>query len=95
MKLTTLATCNLNQWAMDFEGNLARIISSIQIAKAQGARYRLGPELEISGYGCEDGFLEGDTLLHAWECLAEILVSDLTDDMLCDIPCIDLGPRQL
>ena len=36
MKLVTLATCNLNQWAMDFEGNLERIIASIQIAKEKG-----------------------------------------------------------
>ena len=46
MRLVTLATCNLNQWALDFEGNLARIIESIKIAKERGARYRLGPELE-------------------------------------------------
>ena len=85
MKLTTLATCNLTQWALDFEGNLARIIESIQTAKENGARYRLGPELEIPGYGCEDHFLEGDTFLHSWECLAEILKGDLTTDILCDI----------
>ncbi len=85
MKLTTLATCNLTQWALDFEGNLGRIIESIQIAKESGARYRLGPELEIPGYGCEDHFLEGDTFLHSWECLAEILRDDLTTDILCDI----------
>ena len=85
MKLTTLATCNLTQWALDFEGNLGRIIESIQIAKESGARYRLGPELEIPGYGCEDHFLEGDTFLHSWECLAEILKGDLTTDILCDI----------
>ena len=85
MKLTTLATCNLTQWALDFEGNLGRIIESIQIAKENGARYRLGPELEIPGYGCEDHFLEGDTFLHSWECLAEILKGDLTTDILCDI----------
>ena len=36
-------------------------------------RYRLGPELELSGYGCEDAFLEGDTLRHSWEALAELL----------------------
>ena len=85
MKLTTLSTCNLTQWALDFEGNLERIIESIQIAKGSGARYRLGPELEIPGYGCEDHFLEGDTFLHSWECLAEILKGDLTTDILCDI----------
>jgi len=85
MKLVTLATCNLNQWAMDFAGNLERIANSIRMAKAQGAGYRLGPELEIPGYGCQDGFLEEDTILHSWECLAEILNSDLTDEIICDI----------
>jgi len=95
MKLVTLATCNLNQWAMDFEGNLARIIESIRIAKERGARYRLGPELEIPGYGCEDSFLEEDTLLHSWECLAEILKGDLTDGIMCDIgmPLLHQGAR--
>src|SRR5512143_1406334 len=85
MHLTTLATCNLNQWSLDFEGNLERIAESIRIAKAAGARYRLGPELEISGYGCEDAFLEGDTIRHSWEVLAELLKGDLTDGILCDI----------
>lgn len=85
MKLVTLATCNLNQWAMDFEGNLARIAESIRVARVRGARYRLGPELEISGYGCEDHFLEEDTLRHSWEALANLLDGDLTDGILCDV----------
>ncbi len=85
MKLATLATCNLNQWALDFSGNFERIIESIQVAKSGGARYRLGPELEIPGYGCEDAFLEDDTFLHSWECLGEILKSDLSDTIFCDI----------
>ena len=80
-----LATCNLNQWSLDFEGNTARIIESIEIAKARGARYRLGPELEISGYSCEDHFLELDTLQHSWESLACILKGAHTDGILCDI----------
>ena len=75
-----VSTCNLNQWALDFDGNLQRTMESIQIAKEKGARYRLGPgearlgstrldttsssshflcsELELSGYSCEDHFLE-------------------------------------
>ncbi|MEM7334071.1 MAG: NAD(+) synthase [Chloroflexota bacterium] len=85
MQLVTLATCNLNQWALDFDGNLARIVESIKIAKQKGARYRLGPELEIPGYGCQDAFLEGDTLRHSWEVLAELLRGDLTNDIICDI----------
>ena len=80
-----LATCNLNQWSLDFEGNTARIIESIEVAKGRGARYRLGPELEISGYSCEDHFLELDTLYHSWESLACILKGGHTDSILCDI----------
>jgi hypothetical protein len=66
-RVATLATCNLNQWAMDFEGNLRRIIESIVCARAAGAAYRVGPELEVPGYGCEDHFLELDTMEHSWE----------------------------
>ena len=80
-----LATCNLNQWSLDFEGNTARIIESIEIAKGRGARYRLGPELEITGYSCEDHFLELDTLRHSWESLVHILKGKHTDGILCDI----------
>eukprot|EP00249_Psilotum_nudum_P015514 c25368_g1_i1 orf=97-2295(+) len=85
MRVVKVATCNLDQWAMDFEGNLQRIKRSIQQAKDQGAAIRVGPELEITGYGCEDHFLEPDTTLHAWECLREILLSDLTHGIVCDI----------
>ena len=49
MHLITVATCSLNQWALDFTGNLKRIQESIRIAKRKGATYRLGPELEIPG----------------------------------------------
>ena len=80
-----LATCNLNNWALDFDGNLDRITESIRQAKTQGARYRLGPELEICGYSCEDHFLELDTFTHSYQSLVRILDSDLTDDMLCDV----------
>ncbi|KAF8202233.1 hypothetical protein BJ912DRAFT_1110105 [Pholiota molesta] len=55
--LITLAT-SLNQWALDFQGNYERIVESIEIAKARGATLRVGPELEIPGYGCMDHFLE-------------------------------------
>jgi NAD+ synthase (glutamine-hydrolysing) len=45
--LVKLASCSLSQWALDFDGNLQRILESIRRAKKQGAAYRLGPELEI------------------------------------------------
>jgi NAD+ synthase (glutamine-hydrolysing) len=46
--LITVATCSLNQWALDFKGNLERILESIRIAKERGATLRIGPELEIT-----------------------------------------------
>ena len=34
---------------------------------------------------CYDHFLEADTELHSWEVLAELLSTDLTDGILCDV----------
>lgn len=59
MKLVTVATCQLHQWALDFKGNKERIIESIAVARNRGATLRVGPELEVPGYGCLDHFLEG------------------------------------
>jgi NAD+ synthase (glutamine-hydrolysing) len=93
--LVTLATCNLDQWALDFDGNLERIRESIRLAKAAGARYRLGPELEVPGYGCEDHFLEADTFTHCWESVIALLSDDTTDGIICDIgmPVLHRGVR--
>jgi len=57
-RLVTVATCSLRQFCLDFEGNTARIVESIRQAKAKGAKIRVGPELEICGYGCMDHFKE-------------------------------------
>ncbi|KAK4486547.1 hypothetical protein RD792_009231 [Penstemon davidsonii] len=83
MRLLKVATCNLNQWAMDFDCNMKNIKESISKAKEAGAVIRLGPELEITGYGCEDHFLELDTINHAWDCLKELLLGDWTNGILC------------
>jgi len=80
-----VATCNLNQWALAFDVNLANIVESIKIAKRDGCRFRTGPELEITGYGCQDHFFEQDTFFHAWESISAILNTDLTDGILVDI----------
>ena len=40
-RTATLATCSLNQWAMDFEGNLARIMSSMSTWPGASTRLRL------------------------------------------------------
>ena len=39
----------------------------------------------MSGYGCEDHFLEQDTFAHSWECLAAILESNATADIIVDV----------
>jgi NAD+ synthase (glutamine-hydrolysing) len=76
---------SLNQWALDFEGNRDRIIESIRKAKAAGAALRVGPELEITGYGCLDHFLEGDIFLHSWQMLAQIIEHPDCQDIICDV----------
>lgn len=57
-RIITVACCALNQTALDFQGNLQRILESCKEARRRGARIRSGPELEITGYGCGDHFLE-------------------------------------
>ena len=85
-KYAMVATSQLNQWAMSFVHNKNNIIESIRQVKRMGAAYRLGPELEVSGYGCEDHFFELDTVRHSWETIEEILSDkELTKDILCDI----------
>jgi NAD+ synthase (glutamine-hydrolysing) len=58
MQQVSVGCCTLNQWALDFSGNTERIIQSIRSAKVSGCHIRVGPELEVSGYGCNDHFLE-------------------------------------
>ena len=77
-----------------------RIQESITAAREAGARLRLGPELEIPGYGCEDPFLEDDTPRHSWEVLALLLKEGWTKDLLCDfgMPVLHAGahaPRRM
>ncbi|KAJ5750721.1 hypothetical protein N7533_007749 [Penicillium manginii] len=83
--LITLATCALNQWALDFEGNLQRIKKSIIKAKEAGATLRVGPELEIPGYGCLDHFLENEIYDNSWESLYSILTDPELHDIVIDV----------
>lgn len=81
----TVATCSLNQWSLDFEGNRNRILESIKIAKSKNAKLRVGPELEITGYGCLDYFLETDLYAQSWEMYSTILKNPETYEILLDI----------
>jgi hypothetical protein len=40
-RIAVVATCSLDQWALDFDGNAARVAASIAAARAAGARYRV------------------------------------------------------
>jgi len=94
--IITVATCNLNQWALDFTGNVERILQSCVEAREAGASYRLGPELEICGYGAEDHFLEVDTFQHCWESLSELVdCGAASHGLLCDfgMPVLHGGVR--
>jgi NAD+ synthase (glutamine-hydrolysing) len=84
-KLVILSTCSLNQWALDWTGNLQRIKQSIKLAKNAGARYHTTPELSIPGYGLLDHFLEQDTIRHSWEMLAQLLLDRELDDIIFDV----------
>ncbi|OGJ56845.1 NAD(+) synthase [Candidatus Peribacteria bacterium RIFCSPHIGHO2_01_FULL_51_9] len=92
---TRVAVSTLNQWALDFEGNRDRIIESIKQAKEQGAKMRVGSELETTGYSCEDHFLESDTTDLAFDVLADIIESGVTDDIFCviGVPVMHEGAR--
>ncbi|KAK4104045.1 glutamine-dependent NAD(+) synthetase with GAT domain-containing protein [Parathielavia hyrcaniae] len=83
--LVTVATCSLNQWVLDWEGNLSRIIESIHQAKAAGARLRVGPELEICGYSSLDHFHELDVYTHSLEMLRRLLLDESTHGILLDV----------
>ncbi|POR32474.1 NAD+ synthase (Glutamine-hydrolysing) [Tolypocladium paradoxum] len=85
MSFITVAAATLPSVPLDFQGNRDRIIESIRIAKAMGATLRTGPELEIPGYSCLDHHLEGDTVIHSWEVLADIISDEACKEMLIDV----------
>ncbi|XP_078484077.1 glutamine-dependent NAD(+) synthetase [Ciona intestinalis] len=85
VRKVNLAVTSLNQWSMDFSGNCERIKQSIRRCFEMRASYRLGSELEVTGYGCEDHFYENDTILHSWEVLAELLTMNEAKTMICDV----------
>ncbi|KAJ4295491.1 glutamine-dependent NAD(+) synthetase [Kalmusia sp. IMI 367209] len=94
-RLMHVATCALNQWALDFVGNKDRIVESIHIAKSKGAKLRVGPELEISGYGCLDHFLEMEVYENSMAMLKLILEDKSLHDIIIDLgmPVLHRGNR--
>lgn len=50
MSYVTVAAATLPSVPLDFEGNLKRILESIKIAKAKGAKLRTGPEVRARNF---------------------------------------------
>ena len=80
-----LATSQLNQWCLDYDGNRDRIIEAIRQAKAAGATLVLTPELCIPGYGLLDHWLENDVYANSWDIVAEIITHDDCQDIIIDL----------
>ena len=45
--VATVATCNLNQWALDFDGNVERIKQSVEEGSTAGRASALGQSLRF------------------------------------------------
>lgn len=88
-----IGVASLANHPLDFSGNLKRIMESIRICKEEKCTMRVGGELEVTGYSCEDHFLEIDTLVHSWEVVESIIKSGITDGILTDLgmPILHMG----
>ncbi len=73
MKLIRIATSNVNQTPLDWNGNLERLLLCISDAKNEKARLLCLPELSITGYGCEDQFLAPSTTEQALDSLKKLI----------------------
>lgn len=80
-----LATSQLNQWVLDYDGNRDRIISAIIQAKSRHAALLLTPELCIPGYGLLDHWLENDVYANSWDIAAEIISHPDCQDIILDL----------
>ena len=80
-----VAAVSTNQHAIDFTENKRRIFKSIEMCKSIGVTFRAGPELEVTSYSCSDHFKEMDTIFHCWEVVNELLQTDLTDGIMCEM----------
>lgn len=73
MRTVRVAAAALNQTPLDWEGNKARILRAVELARAEKASVLVLPELSITGYGCEDAFFMSGLTETAIAVLGEIL----------------------
>lgn len=84
-QLVRVATCALDQWALDLPGNLQRIKSAIVKAKHEGARFCITPELSIASYSLQDHWLEVDNYELYFEVLANLLSDAESHGIIFDV----------
>ena len=75
-----VAAAVLNQTPFDWEGNVTRLESVLEQARAEQVDVLCCPELCLSGYGCEDAFHSPDTASMSWRMLERLL--PLTKDLV-------------
>lgn len=68
-----IAGATANQTPLDWDNNVANIISAIENAKKEGVQILCFPELSLTGYGCEDLFLSDWLSENAWHHLQRII----------------------
>ncbi len=73
MKPIRVAAAALNQTPLDWENNVANIVSAIEAARADNVSVLCLPELCLTGYGCEDAFHSNGVLETAQEMLFRLL----------------------
>jgi NAD+ synthase (glutamine-hydrolysing) len=84
-----LTGISINQTALDWEGNTSRILESLEFYKSIKNKNEkhiiLFPELVLSGYGCEDGFLFSSTKKQSWEKLLKIVEAShqISNTLIC------------
>ncbi len=83
MKRLRLGAAILNQTPLDWDGNTARILDAIRMARAQDVHVLCLPELCITGYGCEDMFLAPHVWRTSWQMLQKIVPE--TDGMIVSV----------
>jgi NAD+ synthase (glutamine-hydrolysing) len=77
-----MSVATLNQWSTDYIGNELRIKQAIKIAKEDGSRLILLPELATCGYSCQDHFLERETHELSFNVIRNLLKDKELNDIL-------------
>jgi len=82
-----VSIATLNQWSTDYDGNELRIKQAIKLAKKDGAKLILLPELAVCGYSCQDHFLERETHELSFNVIRNLLKDTDLNNILIVIGC--------